>query len=137
LNHKELSIDRPKLASEIESLIAELSPSYILLPHPGDNHTDHFEVSRVVRDVALCKDLRDCRILGYEVWSTLVMGAFVDISAFEDLKRKMISAHASQTAHKDYAAMILALNLYRGGCLPTGVRLAEAFELMSDVQAGL
>lgn len=58
------------------------------------------------------------------------MDAFVDITCWEEDKRRLIGLYASQQRPKDYAAMILALNHYRAACLPGPVRLAEALEII-------
>lgn len=130
LEHPELAIQRRKLQQEIVSLMVEDPPTCFLAPHAGDNHRDHLEVHGVARDLRPRLAQEHCLTLGYEVWSTLNPGAFVDISAFEGLKRALIGLHQSQTRMKDYASMILGLNLYRGGCLPGPVRLAEVFEIL-------
>jgi len=131
LDQQELHLDCEALGRELESVWRSFSPTWVLVPHPEDNHRDHHEVSRVVRQVVgrLPRAQRP-GLLGYEVWNTLRVGAFVDLSPHGDLKRRMIAVYESQTRTRDYAPMILALNAYRAACLPGRMALAEAFEII-------
>jgi N-acetylglucosamine malate deacetylase 1 len=132
LGHREMEISAPRLAAEFGSLREECAPTWILVPHPADNHYDHRDVTRIVCQAVRRSTGPRPRLLGYEVWSPLAMQAFVDISPVGALKRRLISAHASQQRTKDYAEMILALNAYRAVSLPGNATLTEAFELIEE-----
>lgn len=131
-NQREMDIDAQRLQKDILDWCQQFSPHYLLTPHSEDNHRDHFVVYRTVGSLAreLQRKLR-LQILGYEIWTPLQLGAFVDISDFGDLKREMISLYKSQQRVKDYASLILALNHYRAGCLPGTVNLAEGLEIIA------
>jgi LmbE family N-acetylglucosaminyl deacetylase len=132
-SHRELNIETLRLQQEIRNWHQQFSPHYLLLPHSEDNHRDHFVVQQAIRSQA--RELQNqvrLQLLGYEIWNPLQMGAFVDISEFNDLKREMISLYRSQKRSKDYASLILALNFYRAGCLPGTVKFAEGLEIIPE-----
>lgn len=130
-HHKELALNQEAIRAEVKSYCQELAPHYLFLPHQGDNHRDHRDLNLAVSGmVAELRQQSALQILGYEIWAPLRMDVFVDITRWEEDKRRLIGLYASQRRPKDYAAMILALNRYRAACLPGPVRLAEALEVI-------
>ncbi len=103
--------------------------NYIFIPYVYDQHNDHKAISVHLNKYLKENNLKDLKIVFYEVWSTMNMpNAFVDISSVIDKKREAINCHKSQVEEKDYTSKILGLNEYRG--MLNNLGYAEAFTVL-------
>lgn len=89
---------------------------YICLPIWYDQHADHKTLVKFLHKYIIEHALiLHCRILFYEVWSTIaVPNRYLDLTCLEKDKFELMSLYKSQIAHIDYASRIKALNIYRG-----------------------
>ena len=106
--------------------------SHIFLPHPLDQHPDHWVTARLFRNYV--KKIRcvpsSTRIVFYEVWSPLaIANSYVDISTVIEKKMNLIACYKSQIKIIDYDVRIKGLNAYRG--MTPHVKYAEYFHDLS------
>lgn len=105
--------------------------NYIFIPYVYDQHNDHKAISVHLNKYLKENNLKDLKVVFYEVWSTMNMpNAFVDISSVVDKKREAINCHKSQVNEKDYTSKILGLNEYRG--MLNNLGYAEAFTVLGE-----
>lgn len=105
--------------------------NYIFIPYVYDQHNDHKAISVHLNKYLKENNLKDLKIVFYEVWSTMNMpNAFVDISSVIDKKREAINCHKSQVEEKDYTSKILGLNEYRG--MLNNLGYAETFTVLDE-----
>ena len=105
---------------------------FIFLPNLIDTHKDHKAVSVLVKKLLENKPHKDTiQIIFYEVWSTLALpNRFVDISETAQTKAKMLEAHKSQMALRNYLPASMGLSEYRA--LMPNVKNAEAFLALDE-----
>jgi N-acetylglucosamine malate deacetylase 1 len=134
------------VVQKIAECIQSYRPEEILIPHPGDVHTDHGVVFNAV--VSCTKWFRNPfikRILSYETISetdfgldsarSFVPNVFVDISDFIDQKLEAMEIYASEMGEFPFPRSrraIEALARYRGST--AGFAAAEAFQLLRERQ---
>ena len=108
-----------------------LNYDYIFAPYIFDQHKDHKAVSLLLNEKLKAGGYKQkLHIVFYEVWSAIAMPNYcVDITSVINDKKTMINFHKSQTASKNYAEKIAALNSYRG--LLRNIEAAECFSVMS------
>lgn len=105
--------------------------NYIFIPYVYDQHNDHKAISVHLNKYLKENNLKDLKVVFYEVWSTMNMpNAFVDISSVVDKKREAINCHKSQVEEKDYTSKILGLNEYRG--MLNNLGYAEAYTVLEE-----
>ncbi|HQI94574.1 MAG TPA: PIG-L family deacetylase [bacterium] len=123
-----LGVEDGKLSDNFEKF-AKLDLSgydFILCPFPGENHQDHACVFDFLRKV---KTQTQCKILGYEVWSTLSSPShYIDISDVVNNKKRLIAFYKSQIVQVDYVAKVIGLNCFRGLLPYPAVKYAEAYQ---------
>lgn len=131
----------------IQSVIRDLEPDEVYIPHRGDIHIDH----KIVIDAAMVAlrpkhKHRVRRILAYEVpsetgWdlpnenNAFVPNVFEDITDTLELKIKAMNTYQSQSEKFPGARSpeaIRALAAYRGTTVCTGA--AEAFSLIREIK---
>jgi len=105
---------------------------FIFLPNLIDTHKDHKAVSILVKKLLENKPHKETiQIVFYEVWSTLALpNRFVDISETAQTKAKMLEAHKSQMALRNYLPASMGLSEYRA--LMPNVKNAEAFLALDE-----
>ena len=106
--------------------------SHILMPHPFEQHPDHWSTARFFQWYLSKRPsvFRHGRVLFYEVWTPLIVpNTYVDISSVIERKTDLINTYKSQTSSIDYAGRIRGLNAYRG-MIPR-VQYAECFQRLS------
>ncbi|HXK58602.1 MAG TPA: PIG-L family deacetylase [Acidobacteriota bacterium] len=124
--------------------IRSARPDLIILPDPGDYMPDHVITSTVGFDASFMATLPQlvtrspaCATLTPVYFMDTLAGLrfdpeeYVDVSAFEQVKRRMIACHRSQAEwlqrHDgiDYVDLAMRQSSFRG--LQAGVKFAEAF----------
>lgn len=105
---------------------------YIFAPNLIDTHKDHKAVSILVKKLLENKPHKETiQIVFYEVWSTLALpNRFIDISETAEIKAKMLEAHKSQMALRNYLPASMGLSEYRA--LMPNVKHAEAFLALDE-----
>ena len=106
--------------------------SYVFLPHPFEQHPDHWSTVRLFQRYVRKNrsSAGSGRVLLYEVWTPLaVANAYVDITSVIERKTDLINVYESQTSSIDYARRIKGLNVYRG--MIPHVQYAECFQHLS------
>ncbi len=105
---------------------------YIFLPNLIDLHKDHKAVSILVKKLLENKEHKEnIQIIFYEVWSALALpNRFVDISETISIKTKMLEAHKSQMALRNYLPASVGMSEYRA--LMPNVKNAEAFLALDE-----
>lgn len=111
------------LATDIRSVLAELTPEAVLLPWFLDGHRDHQAVVRAVQQAGVAPTTE---LWGYETWTPLPANRLVDISDVLGVKEAALAAHAA--AHETFdVSSILGLNRYRAGYGHLPSTAAEAY----------
>ena len=113
---------------EIYRIISEENPDVLVTQWPVDTHRDHRVISNLVYDAWLYMG-KKATLLFYEVLrgeqsQIFYPDLYVDISDFEELKRKACFVHASQNSEEFYA-IHTKMHEFRG--LEAGCRLAEGY----------
>jgi LmbE family N-acetylglucosaminyl deacetylase len=119
------------LVREIALALRDEMPRLILLPHPGEQHSDHRGASPCVA-AALAKFSHPSpvypRILFYEVWTPLVPCDLIfDISEHLAAKRAAIASYDAQTIGF-LGDAVIGLNRYRGVSMLSRDCHAEVFK---------
>jgi LmbE family N-acetylglucosaminyl deacetylase len=138
------TIPQKKLNDSISTVVTEVKPEIIYMPHKGDLNKDHrlvFEATLVAaRPVG---DHKIKRILSYETLSSTEWGypidafvpnVYVDISSTFSMKTKAVEAYKSQLMpypHARSLPVVDALARKRGSEI--GVTFAEAFLLIREI----
>lgn len=125
--------DRDVIAGydELEKINIE-NYDYIFIPNLIDTHKDHKSVAILVKKLLENKRHKETlQIVFYEVWSTLALpNRFIDISDTAQIKAKMLEAHKSQMALRNYLPASMGLSEYRA--LMPNVKNAEAFLALDE-----
>ena len=135
------------LVSNMSDVFSDFQPDEVLLPHPGDAHSDH----RVAFDAASActKWFRYPsvkRVMTYETPSETEFGLnpiaksfrpnlFVNISEQLDLKLKLLSFYKSELGEHPFPRSlesVRALALLRGSQM--GARAAETFQILREFE---
>lgn len=131
----------------ITSIIRDMKPHMVYIPHNRDGCLDHMETHRLL--IEACKRAAqpyfpECgketwavsTILGYEIWTPIEEISYTeDISAFIDNKIAALQEHPSQLQYYQYDEAVKGLNRYRGIMTGTG-DYCECFQLLkTDFQA--
>jgi LmbE family N-acetylglucosaminyl deacetylase len=136
-----------RLVGEISNVFSAFEPDEVLLPHPGDIHSDHrvtFEAAIACTKWFRCPSIK--RIMTYETLSETEYGAypvespflpnlFVNISDQVDLKLKLLKIYQSELGEHPFPrslASVQALALLRGSQM--GVNAAEAFQILRQFE---
>lgn len=123
------------------SIIREMKPHTIYIPHSRDGCRDHRITHELLREA--CKRAAEpffpeCgseswtieTILGYEVWTPIEEVSYTeDISSFINEKTAAIQEHRSQLEYYRYDEAVRGLNRYRGIMTGKG-DYCEAFQLI-------
>lgn len=125
--------DRDVIAGYDELAKTDISNyDYIFVPNLIDTHKDHKSVAILVKKLLENKPhKKEIQIVFYEVWSTLALpNRVIDISDTVEIKVKMLEAHKSQMALRNYAPASIGLSEYRA--LIPNVKNAEAFLALDE-----
>ena len=100
--------------NKLKQIISAYGPHRIYVPWALDNHRDHRAAFDLLEKAIEGRELRECAIWQYEVWTPLVPNRILPISSVLKLKENAIRAHESQVNQHDYVASSLGLATYRG-----------------------
>jgi LmbE family N-acetylglucosaminyl deacetylase len=115
----------PDLKRQIQTLLDDYQPDWVILPSPLDYHRDHVRIAAFLEP--LCRSAASvAQLLFYEVWAPVPATHVVDITDYVETKRQALMEHATAMACGDYLRAVDGLNNYRGLYLGKG-RVAEAF----------
>lgn len=140
-------VRRSDLVSRIAEVVGQFKPTEVLLPFPGDTHSDHLHAFEAAQ--ACVKSFRSPsirRVLCYETLSETNFGInpiqnafrpnlFVDITPHLDRKVELLSTYVSEIADVPFPrslSAIRALALLRGS--QAGVEAAEAFVTLKEIE---
>jgi LmbE family N-acetylglucosaminyl deacetylase len=135
-----LSYNKAPLA-KLVSLIREMRPNVIYLPHEEDGNEDHRVTAKLVREAvhrAAGPWFQECPgdpwdvdvLLAYEVWTPLRDVSYTEnITAFKDTKLNALRKHVSQIDAISYDDAVEGLNRFRGALLGTGL-YCECFNVI-------
>ena len=140
-------VRRSDLVSRIAEVVGQFKPTEVLLPFPGDTHSDHLHAFEAAQ--ACVKSFRSPsvrRVLCYETLSETNFGInpiqnafrpnlFVDITPHLDRKVELLSTYVSEIADVPFPrslSAIRALALLRGS--QAGVEAAEAFMILKEIE---
>ena len=132
-----------RLVGEISNVFSSFSPNEVILPHPGDAHSDHrvtFEAASACTKWFRYPSVK--RVLTYETLSETEFGLnpvdhsfrpnfFVNISDHLDLKFSLLKIYQSEFGEHPFPRSldaVQALALLRGAQM--GVKAAEAFQIL-------
>ena len=133
------------LVSEISNVFNDFQPNEVLLPHPGDVHSDHrvsFEAAITctkwfrypsVKRVLTYETLSETDFCLNPVESLFSPTLFIDISEFLDLKLKLLGIYKSEIGNHPFPRSfdsLRSLALLRGSQI--GVKYAEAFQVLKE-----
>ena len=139
--------DRYKINDAIFTIIKEVQPAEVYIPHVGDMQKDHQIVAECSMVALRPKYIpRVNRIYAYEtlsetgwnipnVHNEFIPNVYVDISEQIDMKLKAIECYESQLSdfpNSRSLEAVEALAKYRGALIH--VRAAEAFMLIRDIR---
>ncbi len=114
-----------QLGRQVQQLLADYQPNWVLLPSPMDYHRDHVRIAAFLEP--LCRrSVSVEQLLFYEVWAPVPATHVVDITDVVSTKRAALAEHATAMACGDYERAVDGLNSYRGLYLGKG-KMAEAF----------
>ncbi len=133
------------LEERLVSIIREIRPDIVYIPHEDENHNDH-----VVTALAVQEAIERARwtyfprlgvephavseIRAYEIWTPIRRpNLYIDISDVIAIKEQAIKCYESQLLHLDHYLASRGLNQYRG-LTGAGVPFAEAFRREMVVQ---
>jgi len=118
-------------AAMVGTVLRQVQPGLVYLPHPRDDHPDHQAAWPVLRRALDNAPAPVPELLGYEVWSPMAAFDIVrDITPFWTRKMRALKCHASQLADIDYVRAMRGLNQYRG-VVAARCRYAEVFQSLS------
>ena len=140
-------VRRSDLVSRIAEVVGQFKPTEVLLPFPGDTHSDHLHAFEAAQ--ACVKSFRSPsvrRVLCYETLSETNFGInpiqnafrpnlFVDITPHLDRKVELSRTYVSEIADVPFPrslSAIRALALLRGS--QAGVEAAEAFMTLKEIE---
>jgi LmbE family N-acetylglucosaminyl deacetylase len=113
------------LKRQVQKLLSDYQPDWVILPSPLDYHRDHVRISAFLEP--LCRRAASVeQLLFYEVWAPVPATHVVDITDQVDVKKQALMEHATAMVCGDYERAVDGLNNYRGLYLGKG-RVAEAF----------
>ncbi|WJY26421.1 PIG-L deacetylase family protein [Sporosarcina trichiuri] len=139
-------IPKHEINAKINSVIDELKPEVVFIPHYGDMHLDHWIVSQsTMVGVRPIKEHKILEVYSYETLSetewnvphvsnVFIPNTFVDVSIYLDKKIKAMSYFTTQLTnfpHPRSLEAIESLAKLRGSTV--GVRAAEAFCLVRRI----
>ena len=100
--------------------IESAKPDYLWIPFLLDDHDDHRRASHLLRDAVVAGFIESRpEVWAYQVYTSLVPNALVDITAVAAQKRKAITRFESQASIRDWPHYILGLNAFNTRFLKT------------------
>lgn len=136
------TIDMDVLVEAIGKVVKDVQPDQLLIPHPGDAHTDHenvfkasvactkwFRYPSIKR--AMCYETISETNFGYFKSPTFIPNFFVDISSFLQTKIDILSTYSSEIQDFPFPrsnVAVKALAELRGA--ESGFLAAESFALI-------
>ena len=140
-------ISMQKLVGEISTVFTDFEPTEVLLPHPGDVHSDHrvtFEAASACTKWFRYPSIK--RVLTYETLSETEFGLnpveksfapnlFVDISNQLESKLQLLSLYKSELGELPFPRSIesvRSLAVLRG--CQMGTNFAEAFQILREFE---
>ena len=127
-------VARPDLSRLIRDHIISHQSELVLAPSLWEIHPDHLAAARATLEAVaeLVKTRENAPILMfYEIGAPQRVDFLLDITSVWPLKLQAMQDFASQNSMQDYPRLIEALNAYRTYTLPSEVRYAEGYTLVS------
>ncbi len=134
------------LVARVSDVFNDFQPEEVLLPHPGDVHSDHrvtFNVATACTKWFRYPSVK--RVLTYETLSETDAGidpkqtfhpnVFIDISSYLDRKIELMQVYTSEMGDFPFPRSkeaLCALAKVRG--VQAGFKAAEAFSLLREIQ---
>lgn len=132
-----------ELIGEISEYVNQIKPEWVILPNPGDAHSDHYYVYKAA--IACTKNFRypfikkvlTMEILSetnFEVDLTFKPNFFIDITDFFDTKKRILDTYASEFKSHPFPRSfqaVEALAILRGS--QANCEFAEAFTIIKEV----
>lgn len=140
-------IPMTKLVGDVSAVFSDFQPEEVLLPHPGDVHSDHrvtFDAASActkwfrypsVKRVMTYETLSETEFGLNPVESTFRPNLFVNISSFLETKLSMLSIYRSELGQHPFPRSqesVQALALLRGA--QSGFNAAEAFQILKEAE---
>jgi len=123
---RQLSINDQSIDNICEQ-IKIIKPDVIFIPSALEFHPDHRMTAELVWH-ALKKSAYKKDLFSYEISVQSPVSHLIDITTFEQNKRKAIAIYASQISQNNYIDIALALNKLRSYTLPATVEYVEGFK---------
>jgi O-antigen biosynthesis protein len=117
-----------EIVSRVGQAIRERGADLVYAPSPWEIHPDHRQAAAIAAEAVRRTGVR---LAYYEVGAPLRPNLLLDITGDLDTKARAMQCFASQREQQDYPRHIGALNEYRSYSLPSEVKAAEAFLLLS------
>ncbi|BCX80653.1 hypothetical protein MIT9_P0227 [Methylomarinovum caldicuralii] len=114
-------------------MIDSYGPDWILAPSPLERHRDHVAVA----EAAICAwqaSATEAELFLYEVSQPVAATHVVDVTPWQDRKRKALSVYRLPLAYCDYETISRSLMAYRAHCLAPGAQAVEALQRVDRAQ---
>lgn len=117
----------PSATNRLHAAFARIRPQAVVLPFLADDHPDHRQTAMLF--AAAFRDAPpDADVWTYQVYSSILPTAVVDITDVMDEKLALVRRWESQLAKRDWMHYIQGVNAVQSRFLPTrSARYAEAF----------
>ena len=119
-----------EMIGRIGEAIERTGAGIVYAPSPEEVHPDHNALGLCALE-AVRRASREVRVALYEVSAPLQPNLLLDISDLVARKRAAIACFVSQTRRHAFDELIAGLNRYRTYTLPSSVRAAEAYQVLS------
>lgn len=132
LNYPDRGIaDSKNFREHIHSIISDFHPENIYLPALSEIHPDHYELGKIVTNIAKQLDYTT-NLIYYEIGSMQKANLLHDITDIQGRLEKAMDCFESQLKVQEYKRHIIALHIYRTYTLPKYVKYAEAYNIVSS-----
>jgi LmbE family N-acetylglucosaminyl deacetylase len=121
------------LVERLGAMLVRLKPRLVFTPFLTDIHADHLMLNAILADaIPRAGDaLRDCRVLGYEVWSLAPAGMVCDVTDVRERHEALLWTYESGMKVDDFVEMCERRNYYNACRLLGRAGYAEAFHASS------
>ncbi|WP_170287230.1 glycosyltransferase [Halioglobus maricola] len=116
-----------QLVESIAGIIRELRPASVFFPSPLEYHPDHRATAEIVWASVQTLQGNSPRLFSYDIGNQGPCNVLLDISAFRERKRQLMSRYVSQVTKHRYIELVEALNISRTFTLPEQCDAAESF----------
>lgn len=122
-----------ELLEKIVSVLSEVLPDYLYVPHNNETDTDHKTTCEILSEARWLYEEETSHktkaVLYYEVWTPLSEFNYIeDITEVMDKKIACMEKFSSQLAVRNYIEAVVGLNKYRGN-MTGNCDYAEVFKI--------